>query len=201
MKVYDAKFIMGAAGREQFPEESLPEVAFAGRSNVGKSSLINSIVMRKNLARTSSTPGKTREVNFFNVEDKWMLVDMPGFGYAAVGKDYRIKWAKLNYAYLECRKNLKLVCALIDSRHDPMDNDMALVEWLEHHQQNYIIILTKCDKNSKKSNADRLDQVRYLVSQCGFCIDVLMYSVINGTGRKELQAIIKRYCEEKGIDQ
>ncbi len=196
MKVYDAKFIMGAAAPEHFPDDSLPEVAFAGRSNVGKSSLINSIVMRKNLARTSSTPGKTREVNFFNVEDNWMLVDMPGFGYAAVGKHHRIKWAKLNYAYLEQRKNLKLVAALIDSRHDPMDNDMALIEWLENHRLNYIIILTKCDKNSNKSNAERLEQVKHLVSQCAFCMDVLLYSVVNGTGRKELQAIIKRKCTE-----
>lgn len=196
MRVYDAKFIKGAVSPEQFPESDLPEVAFAGRSNVGKSSLINTIVMRKNLARISSTPGKTQEINFFNVEDNWMLVDMPGFGYAAIGKKQREQWSALNYAYLEKRDNLRFVCNLIDSRHDPMDTDLALIEWLENNQTNYVIILTKTDKISQKAIEERFKQITHLVTQCNFCREVLPFSAVNGTGRKELQAIIKRECSE-----
>ena len=94
MKILNAEFITGAVSPEQFPEIKFPEVAFSGRSNVGKSTLLNSIVRRKNLARTSSTPGKTREINFFSVDNKWSFADLPGFGYAAVGKAYRMKWIK-----------------------------------------------------------------------------------------------------------
>ncbi len=192
MKTYNAEFVKGAVSVIDFPEPDIPEIAFAGRSNVGKSSLINTIVNRKNLARTSSTPGKTREINFFNIEGKWMLVDMPGFGYAAVGKAFSEKWTKLNFEYLEKRKDLVLACSLVDSRHDPTAVDLSLIEWLENHKREFMVILTKCDKISDKLKAERIEQVSNLVKLCKYCTETLPFSSVTGEGRKELQAIIQR---------
>ncbi len=192
MQVSQATFIKGAVAPEQFPELNLPEVGFIGRSNVGKSSLINSIVMRKNLARISSTPGKTREINFFLVQEKWVLVDMPGYGYAAVGKLHRKKWAILNNIYIQERKPLKFVCTLIDGRHDPMPIDLELIENLENIGRKYLIILTKCDKISKKTIVARKEQIENIVSQCNHCIEVLPYSAVSNLGRNELLGIIKK---------
>lgn len=192
IKIHKAEFIMGTNSPASFPELSLPEVAFVGRSNVGKSSLINSLVHRKNLARTSSTPGKTSEINFFNVEDVWTLVDMPGFGFTKKGVKKRQEWYNLNFAYLEKRESLKMICILIDSRHDPMDTDLSLIEYFENNQKPYLIVLTKCDKLKEKQIEERKEQLDRLVSQCNFAIDVLPYSSITDLGRKELMGIIKK---------
>lgn len=194
MKQPVADFIKGAASVRDFPESTLPEIAFAGRSNVGKSSLINSQVFRKNLAHTSSTPGKTQQINFYKVDDRWMFADMPGFGYAAIGKKHRETWAKLNFEYLEKRENLRLTLTLIDSRHDPMEQDMALMEWLENHAKPYIIVLTKCDKISKKMIEERKAQLEHLISMCSYGLEVLPYSSVSGIGRSQLTGIIKKAC-------
>ncbi len=191
MLIQKATFIKGALEPNQFPDLDMPEIGFIGRSNVGKSSLINSIVMRKNLARISSTPGKTREINFFVVEEKWVLVDMPGYGYAAIGKAHREKWAVLNNTYIQKRIPLKFLCTLIDGRHDPMPIDLELIEFLENINRKYLIIITKCDKLSKKAIEERKEQIEGIVSQCNNCIEVLPYSSVSKLGRKELLGIIK----------
>jgi len=193
MKIHHAEFISGAAKPGQFPMTNLPEIAFSGRSNVGKSSLINSFVHRKNLARTSSTPGKTSEINFFNIENRWALADMPGFGFTKRGVERRRDWAELNFSYLENRHELKLVCCLIDSRHDPMEMDLLFIEWLENHKKDYIIILTKCDKLKKGAIENRKEQLDSLVAECNYCQDVLPYSSVKDIGRSELMALIKRF--------
>lgn len=193
MKIYNADFLRGAAKPENFPDTKLPEIAFAGRSNVGKSSLLNSIVHRKNLAHTSSTPGKTQQINFFVIEDIWIFADMPGLGYAAKGKQFRDEWKKLNFHYLETRNQLNLVCMLVDSRHDPMDTDLGLIEMLENFRKNYLIVLTKCDKIKPKDIEERKKQLEMLVSQCKFAAEVLPYSSVSGMGRQELLAVIKKY--------
>lgn len=193
MKIHNADFILGASKEEHFPVHDLPEIAFAGRSNVGKSSLINSLVHRKNLARTSSTPGKTSEINFFNIEDRWVLVDMPGFGFTKKGVKRREEWSELNFSYLQDNPNLKLVCCLIDSRHDPQKLDLALIEWLENNEQNYLIILTKCDKLKPKAVEERKKQIDDFISFCKYSVDVLPYSSVAGTGRNELFGIIKKF--------
>ena len=192
MIISKAEFLQGAVDFQNFPIFNLPEIGFIGRSNVGKSSLINSIMMRKNLARTSSTPGKTREINFYLVEKKWILVDMPGLGYATSGKTDRKRWATLNYTFLEKRESLNLVCVLIDSRHNPMDTDIALIEFLENIGRKFIIILTKCDKISKNNIEERKAQIEGLVSLCQYCLEVLPYSSTSGLGRVELIGIIKK---------
>jgi len=194
MIISKAEFLQGAVEESMFPITNYPEIGFIGRSNVGKSSLINSIVMRKNLARISSTPGKTREINFFLIENKWILVDMPGLGYASIGKTHRERWATLNYTYLEKRNSLKFVCVLIDSRHDPMEKDIALIEFLENISRKYLIILTKCDKISKQAIIERKEQLDNLVSLCNNCIEVLPYSSVSDLGRKELIGIIKKHA-------
>lgn len=188
-----ATFLAGANNPEAIPDIPLPEIAFAGRSNVGKSSLINSIVMRKNLAQTSSNPGKTKQINFFNVEGVWCLVDMPGYGYAAVSKDSRKQWSEMSKNYFLTRKNLKLICLLIDSRHDPLDSDIAMMEWLENSGVNYLVILTKCDKISKTAVEDRKKQLDDLLQYCSKNVEVLPYSSVNNMGRNELIGIIKKF--------
>jgi GTP-binding protein len=189
---FQAEFKIGAARKDQFQNDGLPEIAFVGRSNVGKSSLINSIVFRKNLARTSSTPGKTQEINFYLVDESWYLVDMPGFGFASKGKQYRDKWEAFNLEYLSHSKDLLFVACLIDSRHDPMPLDLALIETLENSQIDYVICLTKTDKLSKKAIEERTNQLKELIEQCKHAIDVLPYSSVTREGREQLIGIINR---------
>lgn len=192
MKNIQAEFIAGATSPELFPAMVYPEIAFIGRSNVGKSSLLNSIVQRKNLAHISSTPGKTQQINFFYVEDKWCLVDLPGYGYASTSKVNRAKWAKLNEEYLSNRENLQLVCLLVDSRHDPMELDIAMMEWLENNNKTFIVLLTKSDKTAAELVQQRKEQLEELLKYCKKCLEVLPYSAVSNLGRTELLAIIKR---------
>lgn len=139
-------FLLGCVKLEQLPEPRLPEIAFAGRSNVGKSSLINALVGRKALARTSNTPGRTREINFFDLGHRLMLADLPGYGYAKVSKSRVKQWTGLVDAYLRGRVDLRRTCVLIDSRHGLKDSDRAVMEMLDKSAQPYQVVLTKCDK-------------------------------------------------------
>lgn len=192
MRTRKADFIKGITALEQQPETTLPEVAFVGRSNVGKSSLLNSIVNRKNLARISSSPGKTQEINFYVVENNWMFADLPGFGYARISKGKRDDWAKLNFEYLEKREQLKFIACLIDSRHDPQPKDLALMEWLVNNDKRFLIVLTKCDKIKERGVAARKAQLEELLNLCPNVIEVLPYSTVTGSGWKELQKILEK---------
>jgi GTP-binding protein len=195
MKIYNSEFLAGAVSAESIPDYGLPEVAFAGRSNVGKSSLLNSIIHRKNLAKTSSTPGKTQQINFFDVDSRWVFADLPGFGYAVASKKMREAWEKLNFTYLRDRESLRLVCALCDIRHEPQKLDLALIEMLEMFERKYVIVLTKSDKISTAMIEQRIDEYEQLVSLCSHCIEVLPYSSVRGAGREELLAIIRKNTE------
>lgn len=148
------EFVLGAASLSQLPEGNRPEIAFAGRSNVGKSSLINAVLNRKNLARSSAEPGKTRELNYFDLGDgKLWLVDLPGFGYAKVSRDQQAKWVQVTKRYLRGRANLRRVFLLVDSRRGLMDTDLETMDMLNTAAVTYQIVLTKADK-IKKSELD-----------------------------------------------
>lgn len=143
------EFVMGAVSLNDIPPANLPEVAFIGRSNVGKSSLLNALVGRKALARTSNTPGRTQQLNFFRLGDAAMLVDLPGYGYAKASKTEIAKWNALIRDYLRGRASLTRVCVLIDSRHGLKDSDREMMEMLDNHAVSYQLVLTKQDKIKK----------------------------------------------------
>lgn len=139
-------FVMGAVDMECLPAANLPEVAFVGRSNVGKSSLINALTGRNTLARTSNTPGRTQQLNFFNLGDRLMLVDLPGYGYAKVSRSEAQKWQELMRTYLRGRPSLRRVCVLVDARHGLKPSDREMMEMLDIHAVSYQLVLTKADK-------------------------------------------------------
>jgi GTP-binding protein len=148
MKVNKAEFVISNTDLEKCPKERIPEYAFIGRSNVGKSSLINMLTTRKSLAKTSGRPGKTQLINHFKINDNWFLVDLPGYGYARVSKTDRAIFAKFIYDYLEKRENLVCTFVLVDSRHEPQKIDMMFMEWLGRKGIPFVIVFTKMDKLS-----------------------------------------------------
>lgn len=149
MKITKTELLGTVVRPDQYPEEGSPEIALAGRSNVGKSSLINCLINRKNLARTSGQPGKTQTLNFYNINDTFRFVDLPGYGYARVSKTARHKWAKMIEKYVQIRKSLLEIILLVDIRHKPSENDVLMYQWIKDMGFNGIIVATKCDKISK----------------------------------------------------
>lgn len=148
MKVntHNADILLSATNKSNYPQDDIPEVALAGRSNVGKSSFINTMLNRKNLARTSGKPGKTQLLNFFNIDDKLRFVDVPGYGYARVSKKEREKWGKMIEEYLTSRENLRAVVSLVDLRHEPSADDVQMYEFLKYYEIPVILVATKADK-------------------------------------------------------
>jgi GTP-binding protein len=160
MKVKTAEFVLGAASTKQLPGDGLPEIAFAGRSNVGKSSLMNKLLGRKNLARTSGKPGKTRELNIYSINEKLLFVDLPGYGFAKVPKAMKEKWGKLVESYVEGREELAGVVHLVDARHVPTAQDVQMQEWLRHLGVRTLIAATKADKIPKGKRDATLRMIR-----------------------------------------
>ena len=146
INTHNASILLSATNKSHYPQDDIPEVAMAGRSNVGKSSFINSILNRKNLARTSGKPGKTQLLNFFNIDDQLRLVDVPGYGYARVSKKEREKWGKMIEEYLTGRENLRAVVSLVDFRHEPSADDIQMYEFLKYYEIPVILVATKADK-------------------------------------------------------
>lgn len=146
INTHNADILLSAANKSHYPQDDIPEVALAGRSNVGKSSFINTLLNRKNLARTSGKPGKTQLLNFFNIDDKIRLVDVPGYGYARVSKKEREKWGRMIEEYLTSRENLKAVVSLVDFRHEPSADDVQMYEFLKYYEIPVILVATKADK-------------------------------------------------------
>ncbi len=176
----------------KFPIETLPEIAFAGRSNVGKSSLINSLLNRKNLARTSSSPGKTVTINFYNVNEEFFLVDLPGYGYAKTSLAERAKWGKMIEKYLGTRDSLKALVLLIDIRHAPTKDDVMMFNWVVENGLTPIIVATKLDK-IKRSQKDK--QLKLLRDTLGIKNDIKIvpYSSETKQGREELLDILSLF--------
>ena len=170
----------------KIPDTGLPEVAFAGKSNVGKSSLINGLMNRKALARTSAQPGKTQTINFYKINDELDLVDLPGYGYARVTPAEKEKWGKMIENYLHTSRNLKAVFLLIDIRHDPSANDRQMYEWILHNGYEPIIIATKLDKLKRSQVQKNLKAIRE-----GLQLTVIPYSAETKQGRDEIWELIE----------
>ena len=164
MKIHSAEFLLSASTTRQFPAATLPEIAFAGRSNVGKSTLINSLLNRKKLVKTSATPGKTQLINFFKVNDQFYFVDLPGYGYAKVPEGIRRKWQNLVEAYLSERETLRNVVLIIDCRHNPTVQDRQLLEWLEYYQRPSLIVASKIDKLKRGQVQKHLQKIKHDLS-------------------------------------
>jgi GTP-binding protein len=187
MKILSAEFVKSAFDREHWVGGGLPEVAFLGRSNVGKSSLINSLLQRRGLARTSNTPGRTQSINFFLINESFYFADLPGYGYAKVSKQTRADWGSMARDYLSERSELALCVQLIDSRHKPTELDIQLHEWLAFNNKPQIIVATKADKLSNNHYRKSADEIgRTLAGPA-----LIGYSSQTGRGRDMLWSAIE----------
>lgn len=195
--ITQGKYLASAVKKEQYPEQRRKEIVFIGRSNVGKSSLINSLTRVHNLARVSSQPGKTQTINFYEIGAKiegvaerqdFYLVDLPGYGYAKTGAERRKTWSRFINEYLLGSEDLQFVCQLIDSRHAPMESDIEMFRWLVENNLPVLVIATKADKLGKNAVAKNIAQIK---RQLGIPeLDVLPYSSLKNTGRAELLQVI-----------
>ncbi len=175
---------------KQIPESDLPEIVFAGRSNVGKSSMLNRIFNRKNLARVSSVPGKTITINFFRVEDV-RIVDLPGYGYAKVAKGEKRRWAEMMEGYFQSPRNIKLVVQLVDMRHKPSEDDYIMMRFLQDAGLPFIVAATKSDKLNKTQYHQRKEALREELAEFGGDLIILPFSSEKGEGTDELKKIIE----------
>lgn len=182
MKITSAEFTKSAFNETHWTTDGLPEIAFLGRSNVGKSSLLNSLLQRKGLARTSNTPGRTQSINYFLVNERFYFVDLPGYGYARVSKTMRADWGKMAESYLADRAELALCIHLIDARHEPTALDKELHEWLIFNEKNHLIVATKADKLSNNQLQKTVRAIEAALPES----PILAYSSQTGRGREEL---------------
>jgi GTP-binding protein len=184
MKITSAEFITSAVRQNQYPPDTQPEVAFAGRSNVGKSSLINTLVNRKNLVKTSARPGRTQTLNFFLINKQYRFVDLPGYGFAEVPLSVRAGWKGMVEEYLGSRRSLKLVVLILDVRRDPGSDDASLMRWLEAAGKPFLAVLTKADKLSKnvQQAQHRIIQERLLLKK----EEMILFSAVTHQGRLEV---------------
>ena len=189
MQPLDARFIISAVSPEQFPREDLPEFAFLGRSNVGKSSLLNALAAKEGLAKTSATPGRTQAINFFRIGENYQFVDLPGYGYARVPRAITNSWKSLIDAYLTDRRTLALCFLLIDARRGWMEKDLELRCWLESRNRRYMVVATKFDKlKSQKEKHSGLAQLRKHCAES----ELVPFSAVTGQGVKELWQTISK---------
>jgi GTP-binding protein len=191
MTVTSAEFVSSSPSVAQCPKEPLPEYAFIGRSNVGKSSLINMLVERKKLARTSSTPGKTRLINHFRINSTWFLADLPGYGYAKVSKKERGSFVRQIEQYAQLRQNLVCFFVLVDARIPPQRIDLDFIEWLGDNRIPFVIVLTKTDKAGQKDQTKHLKLLKEELSASWEELPLIFEtSAVNGTGREEIMGFI-----------
>ena len=195
MKILSAEFVISAVGPKQFPLDRKPQIAFSGRSNVGKSSIINALLHRKNLVKTSTTPGKTQLINFFIVNHNFYFVDLPGYGYARAPQAVTDAWAPMIEGYLKNAPQLSAVIVLLDSRREPDERDLRLIEWLRQYDIPAICALTKTDK----LNRQELDRARRSVgSALGIADTLVLTSATTGQGIKDLWGAITTKLKEAG---
>jgi GTP-binding protein len=192
MKITKAEFICSNTRVDLCPQEAIPEYAFIGRSNVGKSTLINMLVERKKLAKTSSTPGKTRLINHFKINDKWFLCDLPGYGYAKVSKKERETFGKMIERYATQRSNLVCFFVLIDARIPPQQIDLDFIEWLGDSNLPFVLVLTKIDKINQTGKSKNLELLKAELSQSWEELPkIFETSAIKGTGKEKVMGFIE----------
>lgn len=187
-------FLKSVFSIKGLPDLLYPEIAFAGRSNVGKSSLINRLVNRRNLVKTSSRPGKTQSLNFFTIDDSFYFVDLPGYGFAKVSKSMRSAWERLITGYLEKRESLVCVVVIIDVRHELKEYDRSLVEWLRYNNIEFLLVYTKADKlsgNKLHQNAASLDAALSVTPQ-----HRILFSAKTGLGCEQIKSVLASYVEK-----
>lgn len=194
MNLHSAEFEAAAGISTQLPAATLPEVAFSGRSNVGKSSLINRILNRKTLARTSATPGKTATINFYRL-DTLRMVDLPGYGYAKVSDSERRRWSELIEGYFDDDRDLRLVLQLWDIRHDPSKDDYQMLEYMLEREIPFIIVLTKADKLNKSERVKRLASFDAILADLEG-VTVIPFSAVNGEGADQIRDIVDQVTSD-----
>ena len=194
MRVTEAEFVKSAIEPRALPKDGRPEIAFVGRSNVGKSSLMNHLLGRRGLAKTSATPGKTQLLNYFSINRRYYFVDLPGYGFAKVPKAVKDRWARVVTDYLTNRVPLELVVVLVDSRHKPSPLDVELLELLDAAERPAVVVATKADK---LKSSQRARQLKALREGLGLDVDALLipYSTVDNRGRKELWAVLDEVLE------
>ncbi len=190
MNYNNVKFETSYGVSNQLPESDAVEIAFAGRSNVGKSSLINKIFNRKNLARVSSVPGKTVTINFFDC-DGIKMVDLPGYGYAKVSHDEKIRWAELMEGYFQSGRNIHLVIQLVDMRHSVTAQDIEMMNFMKFNKIPFIVVMTKCDKLNKTETVKRLEEIKDELAEFGGA-KTIPFSATKGTGAEEIRKEIEK---------
>src|SRR5699024_405497 len=192
MKITQAEIMTSAVNEKQYPKGTLPEIALAGRSNVGKSSFINRMIQRRHLVRTSSKPGKTQTLNFYKLNDAFVFVDVPGYGYAKTPKKEREKWGMMMETYFETRENLKVVVLITDMRHQPTQDDIQMYHYLKHYELPIVVIATKLDKIKKSQHASflkRTEKTLNLESDD----DLIPFSAETGEGKDRAWGALKQY--------
>lgn len=198
MIIRQAEYTTSAVNRGQYPEHSDPEIALAGRSNVGKSSLINKFLNRKNLARTGNTPGKTQMLNFYHVNEQWFFVDLPGYGFAHVSKEVHSRWGKMMEEYFSTRENLRAVIQVVDIRHKPSVEDQEMHAFLRNRGIPVLVVATKSDKIARGQWSKYLKAIAETFGLPDWHL-ILPYSAANGTGVEELHQALKEILEEEDL--
>ncbi|WP_312693624.1 ribosome biogenesis GTP-binding protein YihA/YsxC [Caproiciproducens sp.] len=192
---FDKAFFEFAAGRpDQLPESTVPEIVFSGRSNVGKSSLINKLINRKSLARVSAKPGKTGTINFYNLQD-CRLVDLPGYGYAKVSQSEKLRWSELVEGYFNAQRNVRLVIQIIDMRHSPSADDLDMIEYLINSGAYFLVAATKSDKLNKTERTAQLQLFHEMFGKVEG-LKLIPFSAVNGEGVEKIRNIILDRCDQ-----
>lgn len=194
MKIISAEFVKSAVWPPQYPPGVMPEIAFAGRSNVGKSSLINALVQRRKLAKTSNTPGRTQLINFFTINDKISFVDLPGYGFAKVSHSVKKDWGEMIETYLRERQNLAMVIVILDIRRDPSNDDLSLRDWLEDYRIPYLFVLTKTDKlsNNQVIGRQRIIERSLAVAHRN---EIILFSAKTQKGKEQLWQSVENHLD------
>jgi GTP-binding protein len=190
MNIHNVKFEVSAVAEAQYPKGNLPEIAMVGRSNVGKSSLINKTLNRKNFARVSSKPGKTATINFYNLDSGLYLVDLPGYGYAKVSKQEKQRWGEMIQHYLDTRENLKKIFLLVDARHAPSEDDLMMLEWIRYYGHDFSVIATKVDKVKP---SQRKAAIETICASLDIKEDeLIVFSAETGEGKEKVLSILDK---------